>query len=568
MIQFDFDWSEPVNLLILALGIALLFVQLWLLVFRNGPAFTGRSAIRLGLNILLWIAIMAFIFQPFFKKESASVNGIIIGEDVSADFAAKLKDSLKTAEVLSLDFPGFQNLESLGLESLLGNVDTLFLAGQNFEPALFRTLTQTEQKPIIKWISYSAPDQINNLNWKAVLRKGEMQRIQGNIESSKKQVLKLRYGNQTLDSTLLSNGSNSFKLTFPVFAQGRTSANLVVDNKTVDTIRFFARPTEPLTFQFIVDNPDFESRSLATWLGKNGHSVIYTTTLSKEIKSKININKAKNPDVIITDPGNASDAQVKKAIANGKSVLFINLTNPSSEIATVNAALGTKLQVRKMSNETAVTLSPELTALPYQFVSSNLYLPVADYPAAIEKRNGKIGVSLLNETFPLMLNGDSITYQKVWNSILAYIHPATQSNVDIQAPVYQNLKTGVYLNNFPDSPKLLEMGNDTLFLNYSTINNRSGIGHFTSSQSGWIASKDSLGIELFVEGETNKNAGFDIEKIKDFVRSYTSYQKKLSEAVVGSDVILDQGIKKKFSDWVWFGIVMVCLAGIWIEGKL
>lgn len=566
MIQFDFDWSEPVNLILLALLIVLLFVQLWLLVFRGRQVFTGRSAVRLGLNLLLWIAIAAFIFQPYFKKDSVSVHALIVGKDVPSDFAAKLKDSLKTAE--GLDFPSFRQGRPAMENLRRSNIDTLFLAGQDFEPALFQALTQTEEPPIIKWIYYSAVDQLGNLKWKAILRKGEIQSIQGNIESLKKQVLKLRYGSQILDSTSLFIGHNKFKLSFPVFGQGRMSANLVLDNKTIDTIRFFARPNEPLTFHVIMDNPDFESRNLANWLGKNGHSVVYTTTLSKDIKSKLTINKAKDPDVIITGPDNVSNAQVKKQLANGKSVLFINLSNPVSEIAAVNAALGTKLQIRKISNETAITISPELTALPYQFVTSNHYLPVAKYPVAIEKMSGKIGVSLLNETFPLILNGDSVTYQKVWNSILASLHPATQSNVDMKAPIYQNLNTAVNINNFTSFPKFLKMGNDTLFLTYSPLNNRSANGCFTPTESGWNISPDSSGIEYFVENENDLNLDFNTEKMKDFVRTYTSLQAKLATATIGTDFVADKGIKKKFSDWAWFAIVIGCIVGAWVEGKL
>lgn len=561
MIQFDFDWSDTMNQLILMLIFAVLILQLWLLVFRKGLKFDGRPGIRLGLNILLWIVVTAFIFQPYIKKDSASGTGIIVGKDVPADFVKKIADSLKTEQIL--DFPSLQDLESLS------RIDTLILAGQDFDSSFFETLMQGEKRPkAIKWISYFAPNQIQSLNWKGILQKGEMQNIHGNVKSSKKQILKLRYGYQTLDSISLEPGATNFKLSFPVFTQGRTSTELFLDNKTLDTIQFFARQTEQLTFQFILDNPDFESRSLATWLGKNGHSVLYTTKLSKDIQSKLTINKAKDPDVIITDPGNASNAMIKKILANGKSVLFINLTNPTSEIPAINSALGTKLQIRKISNETAVSISPELTALPYNFSSSNYNLTTKGYPVAIEKTKGKVGASLLNETFPLMLTGDSITYQKVWNTILAMIHPASKSNIDVRAPVFKDLETNINLNNFANTSKLLKMKNDTLFQDYSALNNLTATASFKPLETGWITLPDSLKSEIFVENPAGSNAIFNAEKVKDFVNSYTSFQTKLNEAMIGPDAVLEKGVKKKFSDWVWFGLVMVCLLGVWVEGKL
>jgi len=561
MIQFDFDWSDPMNQLILILTFALFIVQLWLLVFRNGQNFNGRLGIRLGLNILLWLVVAAFILQPYIKKDSSSGIGMIAGKEVPSAFTKKLADSLKIAEIL--DFASLQDLQSLS------RIDTLILAGQDFEPVFFETFMQAEHRPkVIKWISYFGPDQIQNLDWKGILRKGEMQNIHGNVESTKKQILKLRYGNQTLDSILLEPGLSHFKLSFPVFTQGRTSTELVLDNKSLNTIKFFARPTEPLTFQFILDNPDFESRSLATWLGKNGHSVLYTTKLSKDIQSQLTINKAKDPDVIITDPGNASNALIKKILANGKSVLFINLTNPTSEIPGVNSTLGTKLQIRKISNETTVSISPELTALPYNFTSSNYYLTTKGYPVAVEKTKGKVGVSLLNETFPLMLTGDSITYQKVWNSILTSIHPVAKSNVDVRAPVFKDFKTRIDLNNFSNASKQLIMKNDTLFQDYSALNNLTASVNFNPLETGWITLPDSLKSEIYVENTVEFNAIFNAKKVKNFVDLYTSYQTKLNEAMISPNAVLDRGIKKKFSDWIWFGLVMFCLLGVWVEGKL
>ncbi|TDE18149.1 hypothetical protein [Dyadobacter psychrotolerans] len=557
MIQFNYDWSDFLNQLIFVLAVAVLPMQLWLLVFRNSSGFTGRQALKLGLNVVLWVAVMGFILQPYLKRESSSATGIIFGKNVSSEFAKSLTDSLKSAEIL--DFSSLQDLESLA------SLDTVILAGADFHPSVFSTLLQSEHHPAIKYISYVKPDQLQELTWKAILRKGEMQKVKGHIKSSVAQVLKLSYGSQTLDSVKLNKETKSFTLNFPVFTEGRSSVDLSLNGKIIDTLRFYARPSEPLTFQFILDNPDFESRNLAGWLGKNGHSVLYTTALSKDIQSKLTINKAKDPDVVITDPGNASNSIVKKAVANGKSVLFINLTNPLKEIAAINGTLGTKIQTRRSSNEEAVTISPELTALPYQFVASNHAVLVPGYPVLVEKTRGNIGVSLLNETFPLMLTGDSVAYQKVWNAILAIVHPPTKSNIDLTAPIYQNLKTTINLNNFPKKPKLLQVEDDTVFLNGSALNVQSATGSFSPVQSGWLTLSDSLGTEMFVQ---NAGETFNLTKMQDFLRTYNTYKTRLTEAMIGPDRKIEEGIKRQFSSWMWFGIVMVCLAAVWVEGKL
>ena len=64
-----------------------------------------------------------------------------------------------------------------------------------------------------------------------------------------------------------------------------------------------------------------------------------------------------------------------------------------------------------------------LQNLPFDFSKSNAYLTLPKYPVAVEKTTGKVAVSFLNETFPTLLNGDSISYGNIWTSVIAAIHP-------------------------------------------------------------------------------------------------------------------------------------------------
>jgi hypothetical protein len=556
MIHFDFDWSDSLNQLIILLMAALLMMQLWLLFRKDGEG----KWLRAVLNVLLWLAVLAFIIQPYILKKTSSHTGLLFGKDVPSAFREKLKDSLKRAEIITTD-------------KLKDNrFDTLLLVGQDFGSVLFSTLEQIERKPsAVRWISHPAPDRAENMTWNGIVRKGEQQIVRGSIISSKKEILKLRYGNQTLDSLALRQGVNTFKMSFPVFTQGRTAVELAIGQSTLDTLRFFARPAESLTFQFMLDNPDFESRLLATWLGKNGHSVLYTAKLSKAISTKQTINKARDPDIVITDAGNASDALVKKAVASGKSVLLINLFNPAQEVSAINSALGTKLQIRKISNEESVNAGSGLTSLPYQFVPANHYLLVPGYPAAVEKTSGKVGVSLLNETFPLMLNGDSLTYEKVWNALLTSIRPASRNNISVQFPVCQDVKTSIELNNFESPANACLIGKDTLFPDYSVINGQSATGTIVPAESGWVSFQDlegNTGAELYISAKQESNHTFQRKRTEEFIRAYNLVQSPRDSGKELSTDMLVKGVKSKLPDWLWFGIIMVGLAGLWIETKL
>ncbi|WP_026629886.1 hypothetical protein [Dyadobacter alkalitolerans] len=557
MIQFDFNWSDPANLIILTLALALLPLQLWLILRSNKDShLTPRLWISLGLNVLLWLTVVAFIIQPYLLREATTVTGYFVGKDVPVNKANALRDSIgNVKQAITSDFED-------------ASFDTLILAGQDFQPELFKMILRAQAAPkMIQWIPYFPEDKWQRLNWKGILRKGEMQIVRGNMYSSQPQILKLEYGEQTLDSIALHTGFNQVRLQFPVFSEGRTLVALAMDDKIRDTIRFYARPSQKLAFQFILDSPDFESRALANWLGKSGHSVIYATTLSKNIKSQQTINKAKDPDVIITDAGNAGNGLVKKILSLGKSVLFINVTKPDEEITAVNAALGTRLNIKRISAEETVPVHSGLTALPFRFVPGNRYFVSKTLPVAVEKMRGRVAVSLLNETYPLQLAGDGAAYQRIWDAVLAPVLPATGGNIDIQAPLFEGINASVTSNGFPNALKSFEIGSDSLFLNRSVINPQSANADFKPTETGWIGSNDSLGIELFVENQANMEEIYNTAKLTDFIKSYNRLQARL-ETESGISKQTPNEVKQKLSDWMWFALLIVCLLGVWIERKL
>jgi hypothetical protein len=547
MIQFNFDWHDGTNQVILVLLGLLLAMQLWLLVFRYKSTLTARVYLRLGLNILLWLVVLAFVLQPFWLSSRANHIGLAFGREVTDDLREEITDSLGRGRVMD---PG----NARDAEALPG-IDTLLLMGQSFSKQTFNNLTLAIAKPVLKWIPFYAPDQVYNLSWKAVVRKGEMQTVTGSIKSDREQQLRLCFGDITLDSVKLTKGERSFRLTAPAFVQGRSIFTLKIGNTVLDTLHFFARASKPLSFEFMLESPDFESRSLATWLGKNGHPVVYTTTLSKDLRSTQSINKAKTPDILITDATNASGALVKKTLAAGKSVLFINLAEPLADVSRINTALGSYFTLKRTSQQQEVVVSNGLSAFPYMFSDFARQIKVPKMPVAVEKLNGQVAVSLLNETFPLLLSGDSIAYQRVWNSVLTEVHPSLVENISVTAPVIFGMPIEIGLNNFQSLPELFRIGNDTIFPSRSPLNELSYSARFRPTQSGWISMADSSGSELFVAQQSFDEPG----KMRDFISAHNKELRTKN----GSDAV-----RHSISPWIWFSLLLVCFSAVWLETKL
>ncbi|WP_159473197.1 hypothetical protein [Dyadobacter sp. 3J3] len=555
MIAFDFNWSEPLNLVLILFLILLGSAQIWLLMRSSGPDLSHQKiGIRIFLNLLLWLIVAGFVLQPVFRSSILSGKVIVAGKDVPSAEIKKIQDSLQIREVFSES-----NLKGKSF-------DTLTLIGQDFSPSFFADLSQKiTASVIINRIPYFADDQIQAISWNGIIRKGQVQRITGSVNSADSQWVKVKFGNQTLDSSRLEKGIQSFNLSFPVFTEKRTKVEMFLGEHQHETIQFFARPLPPLTFQFILDNPDFENRSLATWLGNRGNAVELSTNLSKDIRSKLTLNKAGIADVIITSPQNASNIQVKKALAGGKSILFINLTNGSTDVATINKALGTRFQINKISNEEGLPVIGELTKLPFDFASSNAYLTVPKYPVAIEKTTGKVAISLLNETFPTLLNGDSISYGNIWTSVIAAIHPAYESNVEVTSPLYRGFKTDLKFNNLINNPVSMILGVDTVHLNYSAINKQSADAGYIPSESSWLKLSDDS--EINVTDSLDFNDNYKNKIVDQFVKTRLTLQSELSDVIKVSDQMSQHLNESRIPDWIWFLTFVLCFTALWLEPK-
>lgn len=543
MPTFHFTLTTPFDwLAVLLLGFVLA-VQVWGL-SRRTTLSANRKRLRIALNGLLWLTLLAFVLQPVWKKPLTVRQALVVGAGVPIAVAKRVQDSLGLEERVTV--PTFKS-----------EFEAVTLLGQDFPTPFLSRLSGTA----LRWVPYHTPDQVEEIQWKGLLRQGELQTVRGRLFSSEKNVLKLRYANRTLDSLNLREGLTNFELTFPTFSRGRTATELVLGERLLDTLRFFTRPTEPRRYQFLLDNPDFESKTLADWLGQAGHSVELLTTVSRNVSSRVQLNRGGKPDVLLTTPGNAANPAVKRAVVEGKAVLFFNLSNPEAESRTIDRALGTRWRLRKVSNEAVVPVGKNLTALPYAFVPALRQFPVAGYPVAVQRGSGPVGLSLLSETFPLKLSGDSLAYQRVWQAILAPLQPATHPNAAVDSPVFSSLGATLRLNDWAGRPTFVRAGDDTVALRTSPLNGRSAEGDFRFGREGWQAVQDSLGV--YVEDERGFASVRQSRLLSQFLKAHAE-----GGGAVAGPRLAGRFVEWAVPDWVWFGLMLLCLTALWVEPKL
>lgn len=505
------------------------------------------SKIKIGLNLLLWLSICMLVINPTWTESVDTSKILVYSDGISVEKIQKIKDSLKISEMFSQKEFNRRVNENTDFVSKLGK---LYFLGQDASPEILSKISQNS----ISWIPDFKTEEIQDIHWNAIIRKGEMQEISGKIELSEPQIIKVKFGNQVLDSLNLQKGFSSFRLNFPTFSIGRTSLNLELNQKLLQTIDFYSIKNQPQNILFILSNPDFESKTLTDWLGKGGNKVEIQTTIAKNTLNNISINKtdkAFSPDIIITDPSNAGNSLVKKALSEGKSILFINLENPDLVVKTINQNLGTKWKLKRISTQESRAISQELTAHPYEFEANMLQKSVFEYPIAIQKKTGKVGISLLNETFPLMLSGDSLTYARIWQSTFQALNPSYNNNIEVNAPIFQDVKKEIFLNSSSWQSKL-NIEDDTIKTTQSAINPATSKTTYTFRKAGWQPFQDSL--EVYVE--THQSALAKANLLKPYLKS---------------DVIStgsEQKLQVILPEWAWFLIILLILTGLWVEAKV
>ncbi len=550
MIQSNFDVTSGINWAILvALGL-LLSIQAWF-ILRNSRISRSRKIVRAGLNGLLWLLMVGYVVQPIWPSIRPARHALLVGDAVPGAVARRVSDSLHIQERVN-----GRNLTAL--------YDSVTLLGQDFPvPTLSRLC-----RPNLNWIPYPERDNVWDIRWKGLLRQGEMQRVTGQIWSATAQKLTLQYAGHPLDSAVLHAGPNTFALAFPVFSVGRTQTELALNGKPLDTLRFFSSRVVPLTIRFVLNNPDFESKTLADWLGRQGHRVQLAATLSTNSRSQVTINATPGvsanatPDLLITDPANAGSASVRNAIAGGKSVLFLGLTTPEVNCRAINQALGSRFQLRRVSTEALVKLSPMLTALPFTFSPALNQFPVTAYPVAMQQTSGRVGVSLLNETFPLQLSGDSVAYARLWHAVLARLQAPAQPGLHVDAPIFPRIRHSLIVNSPLLLPPTLHILGDTIRVLPSPINPASATGYFTAAQSGWQPLADSLAI--WVEHDPAWREVRQQRLVSHYIQAHQVYGPKAGQTEQQRLI----GPVDKLPNWAWLLLLGVGLSALWIEPKV
>jgi hypothetical protein len=369
-----------------------------------------QRGVKVVLHLLLLVCVYILIRNPFWNVGNDPV--LVYSNTVPKEAVSALSEELKLKKVMSAShFFSESEVE-----------DEVMLFGQDFTAEQLSHLAGKT----VDWRGFFPEDRPQELKWKANLRRGDQQKLEGRISLNEEKTLKLIYGTTVLDSVHMGAGYSRFSLKFPVFTEGRTAVELWVGAEKSRDIAFFARAVDKQRVGILEEFPDIEHRLLAEWLGKRGYEVSVSTPVAKGEAQQARINNSSGTDLIIT-----STARVRPGTAA--------LVLQGREVGQVNRSTGTAFSLNAGSEE--VEMLGDLKQFKHKAILRENQHQVGSLPVYIEKKEHKIGVSLMTETFPAKLSGDSVLYDRIWTEIMAAM--SRPDSLLVEGPVYAFQENGL-----------------------------------------------------------------------------------------------------------------------------
>ncbi len=538
---------ESIKILMTEYRYAILLTSLAILCLVQLRAFWMKknfTSIKIVLNVCLLATIALYIFQPSWKKEINTEKVLIVADTIDNFEIQKMQDSLGITETFDAETFKKTMLENSSFIEKLGKI---YLFGQNIDSSSLHLLANHP----ISWIPFFKKNELQDISWDAVNYQGAIQRVSGKINLDKPQLIYLRIGNKTLDSLSLPSGFSNFSLNAPIASVGKVNYHVEMGGKILYEINFFALQPKPISILFLQSNPDFENKTLADFWAKKGNFIKSIVRVAKDNNSIFLTNQAESEEaqVIICDAAEINQEIVAKGIQKGKNILFTNIAQPKEFIDQLNKQFNTKFQVKTIVKDLD---KEEIAGFHATIQDAPFQESLDEYPIAVQRNSSKIGVNLVNQTYPLLLSGDSLRYSKIWMQTLELLRPAQQEVVSITAPLFVDKLSIIHWKS-KSLQKELKIDSDKVQSDASSIDNEEFAYSYFFRNPGWHSLQDSIAIYV----ADNQSNIAKAKKIKSYISGQASSQNDTT-----------QEIEQKIPETIWLGLFLLFLILIWLEPKL
>ncbi len=402
--------------------------------------FSGKKSRFLVKTLAAFFAITSLvliIIKPAITKEQNVATGILLTPGYEKSVVDSLQNVVENAVILNYN-------PKVNLSKFLDSLNTVRILGngiKNYDFWQFKGISTT-------FLPGKLPQGIIKLNYNNQPVVGDNLEIMGLFNNSKKghQLVLQDPGGAGLDSTVVDKKRFNFRLVTPLKLTGKFVYKLVekdsLGNKLNENfLPVQIKPSKTFNILIINDFPTFETKYLKDYLAEMGHEVLIRSKLTKDRYKFEYFNRKQvalyslsqaaleSFDLLIIDSqslkilSNSARNGLKEAIDQDGLGVFVQGNNAFF----TEARDLTSLKFKSDQN-TTVRLdqfpSIALTKNSFVFEKSFGLEPVQNSKDNIisgyrRTGNGRVGTTVLEKTYELLLDGKRDVYTRLWTELLS-----------------------------------------------------------------------------------------------------------------------------------------------------
>ncbi len=450
------------------------------------------KALRLTLVIMAMLALLLIILKPHYFSSTSQDRYILLTNHFDKKVVDSILSKNPSHQLISLgESNRFKNERVIENRSDLINLDgkISYIIGEGLDEIHLALLKHRN----FTFIQTGQVFDITQLDLPSKISVGDTFSIKGTVHSSESVSIQLIGPAGIMDSVKIQKeGIHPFLLhgkmkqdqssyfTIRTINNGATS-----DNR----IPFYIDEFEKLEILILQTNPSFEIRQLKHMLAEQGHSLQVRTQTSKNnfIYENLN-NQYKHIDRINKSALSSKDllliesSTLEKLEKNELENIFESVNEGLGVIVLINTDLSKKAFKHRSWHYDFLQASDDTVHLYFPSVAKRYVLKKSTLklnpnrktiPVLIHGKEklsafqtngrGKIAVQLLQETYRVRLEGDSLAYSSIWNPLIRQTarKEVTSSSIEMISdfPYLQNRPLSFRLWTNEDTPYVMYEGN-------------------------------------------------------------------------------------------------------------
>lgn len=543
-----------------------------------------RLLFKIFLGILAVTSLALLALKPAIPKEIKEGRVVIITEN----FKQKQLDSLKK-EFRNLKVIDYGEEETL---PRLADSKEVFVLGSGipsydlwaFENIPTTYLPGEELSGIIK------------LNYKQENKVGKRLEVRGEFVNPK---LKNRLvledaGGTALDSVVFDSDKNvNFNLSPPLNVSGNYVFSITEKDSLSEVINRNFLPikvAEKQNLRILILNayPTFEIKYLKNFLAELGHEVVVKNRITTErfkfeffntdrmTLDRLNSSNLQDFELLILDSGSLNslsnserNALQKSISASGLGILILGEANTFSafgDFYTFNPQRVSATEV-VLNDLTGVSLNSQPYQLKKEFGLEEIHSSNSSILSAYKRiGQGRIGSTLLENTWQLQLEGKQDAYQQIWSKIVEQLSKRTSEIVSWPSEnefVFKDEPFSFQIRTSLEHPRVLDRNNRLIPLKQDFKSSELWIGKTYPRETGWQTLK--------MEQDSILNFDYYVFDSKDW-QSLKSYQDTQENRRFFQKEPIEKEEKTKTPvaiNPLWFYVLfLLAIGGLWLEPKL